>query len=198
MKYIAILVSTYILMSVLACGQYSNTVPDQVPYGKSPLTPTQEALEAKEPMDAQVLTESRFFDDEGRATSRFYLNDAPYSGWSYQEFTETDHRHRYTRYEEGWRVWQIGFYDNGQLDHDFHMMKGRTLGSERMWRRDGKPYIDYYYSEVGAMDGFQRRWHVNDILAREGLYEEGKLIYELLFDYDGEITDSKGSPPNKK
>lgn len=135
---------------------------------------------------------------EGAYTLRtFSLNGVTFEGWAYQVFLDTEHRFRYTKFEKGLAVWQIGYYDNGDLGHDFHMKDGLNYGSQRMWRKGGGLYIDTFFLEGEIQHGLQYRWHGNGALAREALFNNGNLSYEVLFDKIGNITEKKGDLPKK-
>ena len=172
-------------------------VPAVVPYHREPETPSHAALQAISAIDVQQLRRERKFDEKRQKTDTYYLQDTLFTGWSFQIFDDTNHKYRYTKYEDGAPVWQIGYFDNGVLDHDFHLKNGKTLGSEKMWRRNGDPYIDYFYSAADQMDGLQRRWHANRVLARQGLYKAGTLVYEVIYDPGGKVTSSKGAVPKE-
>ncbi len=188
----------YLFLFVLylaGCNAQTEAVPSKVPYHRDPETPSMEALELLDKIDASLLVKQQTSIGEGRRMDYYYLDGVPYTGWSYQAFKDTDHKYRYIKYEMGQPVWQIGYFENGQLDHDFHMKDGKSLGSERMWRGDGSPYINYFYSAPGAMDGLQRRWHPDSLLARYGFYEDGEMIYEIFYDKNGVITETQGNVP---
>ncbi|MDX1409326.1 MAG: hypothetical protein R3330_14365, partial [Saprospiraceae bacterium] len=132
----------------------------------------------------------------GKSGQDLYLDDDKlYSGWACRVFPGNDHRYRYIQLHNGEIIWQIGYYANGQRDHDFRLRDGRSIGHERMWMADGKPYILYYYSEPGKMHGLQRRWHDNGVLAWEAWYEHGHEISARHFDRNGNLTNSGGGAP---
>ncbi len=185
------------LIVVTSCRGQSSGLPAEVPYHRHPETPPQELLEKVSTLNAEKLKTKQLEGEAGRRVNFYYLEGIPFSGWAYQLFEGNKHRYRYTKFEEGLPVWQIGYFDNGQLDHDFHMKDGRNMGSARMWMRDGKPYIDTYFLEQGLMDGPQQRWHSNGQLARDAWFIRDSLVYEVLFDRDGVITERKGAVPQK-
>ena len=66
-----------------------------------------------------------------------------------------------------------------------------------MWFEGGMPYIDTYFLEGGIQHGPQFRWYGDGTMARDGVYEYGELVYEVLFDKSGQITERKGDVPQK-
>jgi antitoxin component YwqK of YwqJK toxin-antitoxin module len=92
-------------------------------------------------------------------------------------------------------VRKIGYYSNGNLDHDFRSEDGKSIGCERMWRENGDPYVEAYYSAPGIKDGYQRTWQADSILVMEALCEDGEIIYQINYDIDGNITNQKGNKP---
>jgi hypothetical protein len=183
------------LFIAIAC---SSEPTNEVPYGENPETPTQQELEEKMPIvyDSLFVTDSTI-NDKGRVVRLHKINGKRFNGWAKQVFQDNDHRDRYTKIENGIVVWQIGYYANGQLDHDFHMKDGFNVGSQRMWRSNGDPYLDSYYLEGGVPDGIHKRWHADNILARMATFENGDLIYEVNYDQNGNVTRSTGKAPKK-
>lgn len=177
-----------------ACHQHPD-VPEQVPYGPSPATPPQAALEAVCGEEIEALTRHEVEGEGGSLRYYFTIGGERFTGWACQEIPDNNHRYRYTKYDDGWPVWKVGYYANGQPDLDFHMQRGGSLGSERMWRSDGDPYIDYFYSDVDHMHGKQRRWHANGAIAFQAEYNKGELIYEIRYDGKGSVLDLKGDVP---
>ena len=176
----------------------SGQIPEEVPYHRNPHTPSLSDLQAVSKVEASELVSQMLFDEKGHGINIFFKEDSLYSGWAYQLFPDTDHRYRFTLYQQGHSLWQIGYYDNGQIDHDFHQKNDKSMGSERMWNKDGSLYIDYFYSAPGKMDGIQQRWHGNGILAREAVYTKGEMVYEVLFDEEGNVVERKGEVPEHK
>jgi hypothetical protein len=160
----------------------STGIPEAVPYGPSPATPSQEDLikVSRTPHDSLVMM-------EGLA----HLRDQIFEGWTYQIFPDNDHRYRYILYKKGRKVWQIGYFANGILDHDFHVYHDKNKGSQRMWRANGSPYIDNFFLEGGILHGIQRRWYADYRLAMESKYEEGRLIYKKEYDETGNLINKK-------
>lgn len=103
---------------------------------------------------------------------RYLLDGVPYTGYVRQIDLNSNHQYRYYIIEKGILRRQVGYYSNGQLDHDFQLELGQTNGHEKMWREDGSPYIEQYL-EHGIPPGLQRRWHAGNVLAREALFEKG-------------------------
>ena len=186
-----------LFLSSLSCSAQPDLYTMEVPYGNHPETPSQQALDKLDKVDFHQLEERAERGELGRIDRTYFLDGAPYTGWSLQVFPETEHRYRYARYEEGMVVWQIGYYENGDLDLDFHTKNGRNKGSQRMWFEGGKPYIDTHFLEGGIQHGQQLRWYQDGTLARDAVYEYGELVYEVLFDKSGQITERKGDVPEK-
>lgn len=155
-----------------------NGIPDSVPYGPNPKTPSQKALES-----ASHIKD----DDLNVVDGKSYLEDELFSGWTAQIFKDNPHRYRYTMYNKGKKVWQIGYFENGQLDHDFHVFQDKNKGSQRMWREDGSPYIDNFFLEGGILHGIQKRWYSNHRLAMESKYEHGVQLYKKEFNKSGHM-----------
>ena len=180
------------MMVVLACtgcpAQPETSVPTAM--NRNPSTPPQDSLDQICSIAYDSL--QRIPKSHPDSSDLYLLRKARFSGWACHIFSDTEHKFRYTQYDGGVLIWQIGYYANGQLDHDFRMRQGKSMGSERMWRGDGHPYIDYYYSAPGVPHGIHRRWHTNNMLAREALFEHGLLIYEHLYDQNGKLLESKG------
>ena len=123
---------------------------------------------------------------------KYLLNNDLFTGWACQVFNDIEHQYRYMLIQDGQLVRQIGYFENGQLDHDFRIKNGKNQGSSRMWRSDGLPYIEEYYNQFGNMDGIQKRWHAGKVLAREALYKNGTLIYDICYDQNGNVTKQTG------
>jgi antitoxin component YwqK of YwqJK toxin-antitoxin module len=158
----------------------SMSISSIVPYGLNPKTPLQKDL-----IEVSRINNDSLKFQNGTA----YLNGRIFDGWTYQVFENNDHRYRYTKFENGKKVWQIGYYANGILDHDFHVFNDKNKGSQRMWRGDGSPYIDNFFLEGGIMHGVQKRWHSDNKLAMESKYDEGKLIYKKEYDELGNFIN---------
>lgn len=192
-----------IVLSVACQSQQSqhstrlNSIPEEVPRGREPLTPSREALEEVVKLPFKELVESKTMSKDGRIFRNYAHRDEPFSGWVRQIFPDTDHRFRYMKLDSGVIVWQVGYYADGVLDFDFHGKDGYNYGSQRMWHTDGTLYIDTYFLEGGVQDGPQKRWYGNKILASDALYDKGELVYEVSFDQEGNIEKKKGKVPQK-
>jgi antitoxin component YwqK of YwqJK toxin-antitoxin module len=42
------------------------------------------------------------------------------------------------------------------------------------------------------MDGIQKRWHAGNVLAREALFKNGNVIYDIRYDKEGNVTQQIG------
>lgn len=160
-----------------------------------PQTIAQETLTMQCHKDASVLR--RHIEPSKLIGALYYDGDTLFDGWACETFLDTDHRFRYTKYEKGKLVRQIGYFDNGQVDHDFSMMHGASFGSERMWCRDGKPYVLNYYIRPGIKHDYQRRWDGEGQLIFEAFFEEGKEIYSVELDGRGNVIKGLGEVPEK-
>lgn len=187
-----------ILLLGYACQpQQKSPISVDIPRGINPQTPTQVALEEVVGIPFKALKETQSMNDRGRIYRSYDYENKPYNGWARQLLPDTDHRYRYMKFIDGVISWQIGYYADGTLDFDFHGKNGENYGSQRMWLADGTLYIDTYFLEGGVQHGPQKRWHSNHVLARDALYEKGELVYEVLFDQEGRITEKKGKVPSK-
>ena len=191
----AILVLQMIIL-LSACGLESR-IASEVPYGESPTMPSQEVLDQLVSVPYQSLEVREDRSNPQKRIRTYYLDGELFSGWSKQIFLDSDHRYRYVKYENGIAVWQLGFYDNGNPDVDFHMKDAYNCGSQRMWLKEGSLYVDSYFLEGGIPHGKQMRWHFNGALARDALFNQGEVVYEVLFDQEGGITERKGEVPEK-
>ena len=160
----------------------STSIPGNVPYGFNPKTPSQKDLKKVSRTNNDSL---KFLN--GTA----YLSDRIFDGWTYQIFENNDHRYRYIKYEKGKKVWQIGYFASGVLDHDFHVFNDKNKGSQRMWRGDGTPYIDNFFLEGGVLHGVQKRWYSDNRLALESEYNKGTLVYKKEYDELGNLINEE-------
>jgi antitoxin component YwqK of YwqJK toxin-antitoxin module len=191
MRYTILLL---LILALSSCsGQTNNSVETTITDIRKPITPTRDILEKWVTIQADQLTKIR--KNDSIAYDKYLWNNKPFTGWSREIFEDNDHKYRYAKYENGIMVWQIGYYANGQLDADFHMKDGKNVGSERMWHSDGSLYIDTYYNSAGEPDGLQWSWFKNGKVSRKGLYKNGEMIYEIYYDMDGQIKESKGEIP---
>ncbi len=184
-----------ILIFSVSCKGQDQGIPDKVPYGMHPETPSKTLLDKLDRVDYDSLSITEEYAEEGKIIMHFSLNGKPFNGWSSKVLDNTDHRYRYTKFEDGLVVWQIGYYDNGDLGHDFHMKDGRNYGSQRMWYKGGGLYIDTYFLLGGYEQGNQRAWHSNGVLSRDAFFEKGKLVYEVRFDGQGNVIYKSGDVP---
>jgi len=180
-------------MILTSCSGQTNNSVDTISDIRKPNTPTRDTLEKWVTIRADQLTKIR--KNDSIAFDKYLWNDKPFTGWSREIFEDNDHKYRYAKYENGIMVWQIGYYSSGQLDADFHMKDGKNVGSSRMWHSDGSPYIDNFFNMEGEPDGLLWSWNKNGIVSRKGLYKNGKMIYEIYYDMNGQIKESKGEMP---
>ena len=85
-----------------------------------------------------------------------------YTGWTRQILVDSNHRWRFQRFLKGWLVEQVSYYADGTADHHFHTdTLGRNVGSQRMWRDEGQPYLDQFHDTQGRLHGRQIRWNAD-------------------------------------
>lgn len=156
-------------------------VPTVVPYGIQPNTPTKIALDHIATVD---------YDNLEMTDSKYKLNLKLFDGWAIKLFEDTEHKYRYTKFINGQVVWQIGYFDNGDIGHDFHILGDENYGSQRMWRKGGIGYIDTYFLQGGHQHGTQKRWHSNGQLEWISEYQSGLLLSEVKYDVDGNEVKS--------
>ena len=118
-----------------------------------------------------VLPDHGGLDERGRPTwthqvRRTSVDDGrPYTGWTRHILIDNAHRWRFQRFDRGWLVEQVSYYENGTADHHFHTdTTGRNVGSQRMWFDDGHPYLDQFHDAEGRLHGQQLRWNARDNL----------------------------------
>lgn len=194
MKYVLFLM---LLNGLTSCGFNPEThevqrVLLEVPYSQHPETPSQLLLDslALVPMDSLAKKEVVIVQD---CKQVFYtLNNKAYTGWAKEDFLSSHNRIRYYQIDSGLVNWQIGYFDNGQLDCDFHALNGFNHGSQRMWFRDGTPYINHN-ATIGKKHGLQQRWHPNGQLDWQAEYVNDSLIYEVKYSPEGKIKHFDGS-----
>jgi antitoxin component YwqK of YwqJK toxin-antitoxin module len=185
-----------ILIFISACGIPDDMdIPRDVPYGTYPPTPAFRALEKAVVLEHEALNSRKETFDEGGTRLLHFYEGAPFTGWVREFSPEDEHRYRFTRLEKGYEVWQIGYYQNRELDFDFHLMNGKKYGSQRSWRKDGTRLFDQFYQPEGVRHGHQRRWYANGRLAEDALYQHGQLIYSAELDSMGNLISSKGELP---
>ena len=180
-----------------AAGYVNNLATPKVPYEKNPKTPSKESLESLNLLPFEALNIEINNIEGGKHIKIYKKGSLLFNGWTIQLFKGNEHRFRYTHYTNGLADWQIGYFDNGELDHDFHMKDGVNCGSARMWQKGGCPYIDTYFLEGGIGDGPAYAWHVNCSLSRDALFDNDKLLYEVKFDAEGKIVARQGEIPEK-
>ncbi|MEM7103976.1 MAG: M14 family zinc carboxypeptidase [Bacteroidota bacterium] len=155
--------------------------------------PAQDSLETICKQDFLEL--EKLQKDRTTPYDRYMLNGKLFSGCSKQVFENNKQQYRYSFIQNGILQRQIGYYVNGQVDHDFNLVDGLPHGPERMWMSDGHLYIEHHY-ENGKQEGYQRRWHSNHVLAREGYYRDGVAAFDLFFDPEGELIEAESILPS--
>ena len=184
------------ILAIASCGQRSSSL-NEVPYGENPVLPGMDELESLSELDFSELTVIDIELNEERSGKMHVLNGKPYIGWVRQLFPENEHRFRYMLMEDGLIAWQVGYYDDGTPDMDFHMKNGLGKGSQRMWYKSGGLYVETYYKDGGIQHGPQKRWYGNGKLAMDAMFENGEPVYEVLFDKDGSVVNAKGDLPEE-
>ena len=169
-------------------------VPDKllIPYERNPDTPSKGYLDSLNlvPFESLMIEEKK---NGGHILVRIHrLN-----GWTVQLFENSEHRFRYVHYSSGLADWQIGYFDNGELGHDFHLKNAMNCGSIKMWQKSGCLYIDTYFLEGGINEGPAFAWHDNCVLSRDALIDHGRTVYEVTFDKNGNIVEKNGAYPAK-
>lgn len=177
------------------CSSQTGSLPEAVPREVNPETPGFELLMAGVDIQFNSLVEHVQKLDAYKTTRTYSLSGVPFTGWAYQEFHDSEHRHRFTLMRDGFPEWQIGYFDDLGLGHDFHMKDGYNFGSQKMWHKGGDPYIDTYFLEGELQHGPQKRWTGKN-LVRDALFENGTLIYDVTFDLQGNIIEVEGSLPS--
>jgi hypothetical protein len=184
-----------LLMTSIGCMSQTESLPEVVPREINPETPSYEILSKNITVEFNSLSEEVTNLDKMRTTRVYSLNGERYSGWAYQEFFDSEHRHRFTLFYYGSAVWQIGYFQDLDLGHDFHMKDGYNYGSQKMWNNDGGLYIDTYFLEKEIQHGIQKRWSGRQ-LVRDALFDKGSLIYDVSFDGQGNIMKIEGTLPS--
>ena len=121
----------------------------------------------------------------GHQVRRVHQTDTTkaYTGWTRHILVDSDHRWRFQRFLKGWLVEQVGYYADGTADYHFHTdTLGRNVGSQRMWRADGQPYLDQFHDTEGQLHGRQLRWN-----------NKGQLDWDARFQHGTEV-DAQGHP----
>jgi hypothetical protein len=180
---------TFFFLLSLAMASCQNPPTDlEVPYGENPEIPAQATLETLATLDFKELEDEPVEINAERKQHFYRLKGEPYTGWAKHDLLAENQRMRYIKIDSGYVVWQIGYFDNGNPDCDFHALNGLNHGSQRMWKRDGQPYIDTY-SLNDVPSGTQRRWHPNGQLEWKAVYENGVNIEEVFYSPEGEVTE---------
>ena len=178
-------------------GYLNSLISLTVPYEKNPKTPSKEYLESLDLVPFEALTIDKIKTKSGQRIRNYKKDSQLFNGWTIQKFNKNEHRFRYTHYTMGFADWQIGYFDNDELDHDFHMKDGVNCGSARMWQKGGCLYIDTYFLEGGIGDGPAYAWYENCRLSRDALLDNGRILYEVKFDHEGNIIEKQGEVPEK-
>lgn len=63
----------------------------------------------------------------------YYKNIRPFSGWACSNDPESNHQYLYFQFKNGELKRKIGYFSNGNIDHDFSVLDGKSMGCERMW-----------------------------------------------------------------
>lgn len=192
MRYLLVV---FCFLSLVSLGQELEL--KNISRERNPITPSQVALDALKPIEFHKLKELRVETSKGSFYRKYELESELYNGWALLIYKVNEHKYRYMKIEKGLVVWQIGFYDNGDLDLDFRGKDGVNYGIQRMWRKGGSKYIDTYFLEGAIQHGMQYRWAENNTLAEESKYENGSLIYRLQFDQHQKVIKSEGLIPDK-
>lgn len=195
MKYLSLIILSILLLD--SCDLNHIKVPTIVPREREAKTPTQLDLDNLKPIKFKLLNETKEELDSFNTVRVYHLEGEIYNGWALQIFEGSKHKYRYLKFEDGLISWQIGFYDTGELDHDFHMQDGMNYGSQRMWLRNGHFYIDTYFLEGEIQHGKQYRWYTNNKLAEESEFYQGKLIYRIKYNMDGNLVEHTGQVPSR-
>ena len=163
-----------------------------VPYSENPETPAQALLDSLSTLTIQVLDTTWIQLENQTEKIRWYTyHDVPFSGWVKEDFSTSHGRIRYYQIDSGMVNWQVGYFTNGHLDCDFHQLNGENHGSQRMWSKDGTPYISTY-AQHGKQHGKQRRWYPNGQLEWLAVYEQGELVEEVYYSEAGKIQRFQG------
>ncbi len=117
--------------------------------------------------------------------SDYYRNGVPYNGWACSIDSTNRHMYRISNIQKGKLVRQIGYFSNGQVDHDFKATNGLGIGSNRMWMEDGHIYVQYYYSSPGVKHDTSVRYYKNHQIALLEVYDSGRLLQKTEWDTSG-------------
>jgi hypothetical protein len=150
------LLVVFFFLSVACSGQQADL--ENISRERNPITPSQVELDALKPIEFNKLKELRVETSKGSFYRKYELESELYNGWALLIYKANEHKYRYMKIEKGLVVWQIGYYDNGDLDLDFRGKDGVNYGIQRMWRKGGTKYIDTYFLEGAIQHGMQYRW----------------------------------------
>lgn len=176
---------------------YDDVNLDEIDRGLNPRSPSQKVLKAANPVGHRTLNVEHMQTAEGRTQRVFLSNGKRYNGWTVDVNMQADVRTKYFKYVNGLVEWQVGFFDTGELTIDQRKKDGLNYGHSRFWNKRGEVYISGFYSEPGKAHGPQKSWFKDGSIARDGLYEHGELIYDVMFDESGQITEHQGTLPKK-
>lgn len=167
-----------------------------VPYGEHPPTPSFATMRALEVLPIEQLNVRIEVVSPERTLRHYELEGIPYSGWVFQRFPDHQDQHRYLLLDQGLVVWQIGYFPDGILDHDFHLDEGFNRGSQRMWYRQGQAYINTYFLPGGKQHGWQYRYYASGGIARMSWYDQGTELYHLELSAEGDTLVQRGVFPD--
>lgn len=176
---------------------YDDVDLDNIDRGMNPKSPSQKLLKSANPIGHRTLNVEHMQNAEGRTQRVFLKNGKRFNGWTVDVNMQIDVRTKYFKYVDGLVEWQVGFFDTGELTIDQRKKDGLNYGHNRFWNKKGEVYINGFYSEPGKAHGPQKSWFVDGSLARDGLYEHGELIYDVMFDESGKIIEQHGTLPKK-
>lgn len=176
---------------------YDDVSLDEIDRGLNPRSPSQKLLKSANPVGHRTLNVEHMQNEEGRTQRVFLSNGKRFNGWSVDVNMQADVRTKYFKYVNGLVEWQVGFFDTGELTIDQRKTNGLNYGHTRFWNKKGEVYINGFYSEPGKAHGPQQSWFKDGTLARDGLYEHGEMLYDIMFDESGKITEHHGTLPKK-
>ena len=104
-------------------------------------------------------------------------------GYIYEKVNKPDiigHIHeyveRYGKKEGYWKIW----HPNGQLWIQCYYKDWRFVGEFKRWYDNGQLEEKYYWKE-GKREGEYKKWDIDGSLIEYKMYENGKIIQDLLF-----------------
>jgi hypothetical protein len=128
----------------------------------------------------------------------FSFQNSAFSGWACQTFEGKARKYKFNHFKNGKSIRQVAYFVNGAIESDNYLDWSQGFASERSWMANGKPFTENYYSSPATRHGLQRKWFSNGLLAKETLYDNGLIIYELEYNREGELIISKGAVPSNK